>query len=253
MTDPFGPGAQPPMPPQQPGTPMEPTAPHQPVMPLAPAAPLDPTAPIQPSMPEFPAPPQQAPGSQPPPGHPTLTPPAASGTPPGFPGQVAAPATPPYAGFGKRLAASLIDGVITMLAIAVVMVPLGIWLAVTFDTEPAGCELNSDSGCQVSDGFVVALIASVAIVILASFLWLIFYQLRPVAKRGQTLGRKLMSIRVLAEETMQAPGWGKTIIRYLVASFLSGSIFYLGYLWVLWDDKKQTWHDKLANTIVVSE
>ena len=28
-------------------------------------------------------------------------------------------------------------------------------------------------------------------------------------------------------------------------------IFYLGYLWMLWDDKKQTWHDKVVGSSVV--
>ena len=26
---------------------------------------------------------------------------------------------------------------------------------------------------------------------------------------------------------------------------------YLGYFWMLWDGEKQTWHDKLATTVVV--
>jgi hypothetical protein len=25
----------------------------------------------------------------------------------------------------------------------------------------------------------------------------------------------------------------------------------LGYLWALWDERKQTWHDKVVNSIVV--
>jgi len=32
---------------------------------------------------------------------------------------------------------------------------------------------------------------------------------------------------------------------------ISGQIFYLGYLWMLWDDKQQTWHDKVVGSIVV--
>jgi uncharacterized RDD family membrane protein YckC len=28
-------------------------------------------------------------------------------------------------------------------------------------------------------------------------------------------------------------------------------IFYLGYLWMLWDPQQQTWHDKLVGTTVV--
>jgi uncharacterized RDD family membrane protein YckC len=28
-------------------------------------------------------------------------------------------------------------------------------------------------------------------------------------------------------------------------------VFLLGYLWMLWDSEKQTWHDKAANAVVV--
>lgn len=40
------------------------------------------------------------------------------------------------------------------------------------------------------------------------------------------------------------------IIRYL-SSYISGTILFLGYFWVAFDEKKQGWHDKIAKTIVV--
>ena len=36
-----------------------------------------------------------------------------------------------------------------------------------------------------------------------------------------------------------------------ISKILSGVVFYLGFLWMLWDEKSQTWHDKLAETNVV--
>jgi uncharacterized RDD family membrane protein YckC len=32
---------------------------------------------------------------------------------------------------------------------------------------------------------------------------------------------------------------------------VSGYVCLLGYLWMLWDDKKQTWHDKMVGSNVV--
>ena len=32
---------------------------------------------------------------------------------------------------------------------------------------------------------------------------------------------------------------------------VSGAVLGLGYLWMLWDAEKQTWHDKVAKTYVV--
>ncbi|MEY4173609.1 MAG: hypothetical protein RI900_774, partial [Actinomycetota bacterium] len=33
--------------------------------------------------------------------------------------------------------------------------------------------------------------------------------------------------------------------------FISTALFYLGYLWMLWDGEKQTWHDKVVGSIVI--
>jgi uncharacterized RDD family membrane protein YckC len=38
---------------------------------------------------------------------------------------------------------------------------------------------------------------------------------------------------------------------WYLAHVLSQFFCYLGYLWMLWDKRKQTWHDKIAGTVVV--
>ena len=35
------------------------------------------------------------------------------------------------------------------------------------------------------------------------------------------------------------------------AAEASGIPCFLGYFWMLWDSEKQTWHDKMAITVVV--
>jgi uncharacterized RDD family membrane protein YckC len=40
------------------------------------------------------------------------------------------------------------------------------------------------------------------------------------------------------------------LIRYF-ASILSALILGLGYFWVVFDGRKQSWHDKFAGTVVV--
>ena len=35
------------------------------------------------------------------------------------------------------------------------------------------------------------------------------------------------------------------------SSFASFAVLYLAYLWVIWDAKNQTWHDKAAGSVVV--
>ena len=67
---------------------------------------------------------------------------------------------------------------------------------------------------------------------------------------GQTLGRQAAHIRITNLQggpITKGQAWG----RYFFKAFFSGLIFYLGYLWMLWDPGKQCWHDKVANTLVL--
>jgi len=65
-----------------------------------------------------------------------------------------------------------------------------------------------------------------------------------VLMQGQTLGKKVMGLRVTP-----VPGWGTAIVRTLM-KIVSALPLYLGFFWMLWDKKGQTWHDKVANTNV---
>jgi uncharacterized RDD family membrane protein YckC len=68
--------------------------------------------------------------------------------------------------------------------------------------------------------------------------------------RGQTIGGMAASVRVVDADSGAIIGIPRAILRN-VARILSGLVFGLGYLWMLWDPRKQTWHDKIAKTVVV--
>jgi len=40
------------------------------------------------------------------------------------------------------------------------------------------------------------------------------------------------------------------LVRAL-AAFFSAIVLFLGFLWIFWDEEKQSWHDKIAGTVVV--
>jgi uncharacterized RDD family membrane protein YckC len=40
------------------------------------------------------------------------------------------------------------------------------------------------------------------------------------------------------------------LVRSLLSIF-SMMVIFLGFLWAAWDREKQTWHDKIAGTVVV--
>jgi uncharacterized RDD family membrane protein YckC len=67
---------------------------------------------------------------------------------------------------------------------------------------------------------------------------------------GQTPGMHLLNIRAVDAVTGGRVDYGRAFIRYLVG-IVSQLPCYLGYFWMLWDPEKQTWHDKIAGTVVV--
>ena len=69
---------------------------------------------------------------------------------------------------------------------------------------------------------------------------------------GQTPGKKALGIRVIDFGGGGSIGYGRAFIRY-IGSILSAIALLIGFLWMLWDKEKQTWHDKFANSVVVPD
>jgi uncharacterized RDD family membrane protein YckC len=68
-------------------------------------------------------------------------------------------------------------------------------------------------------------------------------------KTGQSWGKKVVGLRLIGEATGQPIGAGKAFLRDIC--HIVDSICYIGFLWPLWDAKKQTLADKIVSTIVV--
>jgi uncharacterized RDD family membrane protein YckC len=84
---------------------------------------------------------------------------------------------------------------------------------------------------------------------LVALVWA-FYQAYLGGSTGQSYGKKIVGTRVVAEATGQTIGGGTGIGRY-VLHILDALPCYLGYLWPLWDSKKQTFADKIVKSVVV--
>jgi uncharacterized RDD family membrane protein YckC len=69
-------------------------------------------------------------------------------------------------------------------------------------------------------------------------------------QRGQTPGMSALGIRVISFDGSGSIGYGRAFIRW-IAGYLSAIVFFLGFFWMLWDKEKQCWHDKLASDVVV--
>jgi uncharacterized RDD family membrane protein YckC len=162
----------------------------------------------------------------------------------------AAPARPGApAGFWRRFGGTLLDGILYGL----LWLPFAVvGFVLIFVVGLGDCSTDRFTDELVCDGREnVGAIVAGSIVLFLGWVFVAFLYVRALAKRGQTWGRHLVGVRVVDATTGGAPGWGKAIGRTLFASFISGNFCYLGYLWMLWDAKRQTWHDKVAGTLVV--
>ncbi len=79
--------------------------------------------------------------------------------------------------------------------------------------------------------------------------WIVYETILVSQWGGYTVGKKIMGIKVVMANGKQLD-WVQAFVRS-VSKILSGTFFALGYLWMLWDENSQTWHDKIADTVVV--
>lgn len=88
---------------------------------------------------------------------------------------------------------------------------------------------------------------------LVGFLYAIgmgLFQLHKEGTTGQTMGKKVVGISLHKEADGSTLGFGMAFVRKL-AHMLDGIPCYIGWLWPLWDAKKQTFADKVCGTVVV--
>jgi uncharacterized RDD family membrane protein YckC len=150
-----------------------------------------------------------------------------------------------YAHWGQRVAARLLDSLFALPFVVIVIVGVVIVSANTRTTiDSTGYQTTSlESGAAL--GFVIIGLGYLAILVFE--IWnTIFRQ----GRTGWSLGKKAMGIRLLDEQTGQPMGAGMCFVRQL-AHILDGLACYIGYLWPLWDDKRQTFADKLTHTVVI--
>jgi uncharacterized RDD family membrane protein YckC len=79
--------------------------------------------------------------------------------------------------------------------------------------------------------------------------WFAVYNITMWATKGTTIGGIICGLRVVRLDDRPIE-WGVAIVRGLGA-FLSLVVAGLGFIWVAFDDERQSWHDKIAGTTIV--
>ncbi|WP_151083991.1 RDD family protein [Nocardioides cynanchi] len=148
-----------------------------------------------------------------------------------------------YASWISRVAASIIDGLLAAVAGIPAWIGYGILIANSTTTTDA----NGVTTTHTSGGAGAAILILVGIVTYAAFwIWNVCIK---QGRTGATIGKGVLSIRLINGEGRPI-GAGMSFLRQL-AHILDG-ICYIGYLWPLWDAKKQTFADKIMSTVVVN-
>ncbi len=132
-----------------------------------------------------------------------------------------------YVGFWARVLATLIDSVLIM---AITLPPLLAIYGLAY--------LEND---EAISGLADILISNILPMILVILFW---------TKKQATPGKMAVSAKIVDAETGGKPSKKQCVGRYF-AYILSAIPLGLGFLWVAFDAKKQSWHDKLAGTVVV--
>lgn len=148
------------------------------------------------------------------------------------------PGAPELASWGRRVGAFLLDELVAL---------------VPYMAFGAGALANSEPGVDaygnpttnptgVGVVFLLLAMASLAVV----WVWN-----RGVlqGRTGQSLAKRWLGIRLVDASTGQPLGTGRALLRDVC--HIADGFFYLGYLWPLWDARKQTFADKIVGTVVV--
>jgi len=128
-----------------------------------------------------------------------------------------------YATFLDRFLATIMD-------IIFVLIPLAFWQYITEEI--------------ISDGHIIKFL----------FEWLIPFVITMIfwIKLGATPGKLIMKMYIVDQYTGEKMDILKSFIRY-VGYIPSLLIFCIGFIWIIFDDRKQSWHDKIAGTVVIEE
>jgi uncharacterized RDD family membrane protein YckC len=135
-----------------------------------------------------------------------------------------------YANWGHRVGGYVIDSLLVL--------PFSI-LAMALD----GPTVNAD-GTASGSGALYWILTLAGIAVFGYNRWFL------AGTTGQSWGRKALGTRLVAEATGQPIGVGKAFARD-IAHLFDTLICYIGWLFPIWDAKRQTISDKIVKTVVV--
>ena len=146
-----------------------------------------------------------------------------------------------YAGFWIRFIARFVDGLI-------LGIPLTILL---FIVIAIGGALGSNTSNQNAQNAAAGVVGGGLILFYAlALVGVAAYQIYFWGTSGQTIAMRLFHLRVVDANTGGPIGFGRAVVRWLM-TIVNSWACYIGWIWVAFDARKQGWHDKVANSVVL--
>ena len=173
----------------------------------------------------------------------------------------------PYAGFWRRAGARLLDALLGVAVAALCATP-AIVAAANGDTEVYRCVVDEDGFeidhdlieefglepnaiCEdLTDG-AYALVGGLALLGAVPLILFVIWLYRRLGRTGQTPGRAATKVALVDANTGLPIGGGRAFGRDVFGGNISLYALGLGFLWALWDKRKQTWHDKVVTSVAV--
>jgi len=146
----------------------------------------------------------------------------------------------PLADWAPRAGAYLIDALISSVPI---LIGYGVLLG--------NIATRADNSYPDDDPQVFAILVFVA-GIAASFGLTLWNRVFRQGRTGQSVGKSALHLRLVDATYFQPVGAGKSFLREFLSGLFNNACF-LNLLWPLWDDQKQTWHDKVMSTYVLKD
>jgi uncharacterized RDD family membrane protein YckC len=152
-----------------------------------------------------------------------------------------------YTPWVRRVAATLIDGI-------PVLVAMGIGFGMITGTQETACQAQMseyDVAQFCSTGSSVVGLVSFALALLLSVAYGIWNYGYRQGTSGSSVGKAIVKSTVVSEKTGEPIGFALSVVRQ-VAHVLDAAICWIGFLFPLWDPKRQTLADKLMSTVCLN-
>jgi len=166
-----------------------------------------------------------------------------------------APSGQRLAEFSDRLIARLIDAAITAAVAVALLVPLAFGVVYAVRDEFSGTADGAVNDPSAS--LILILLVGQAALLLLSIGIAYVYEVELTKRTGQTVGKRVMKIRVTPLHPGAQVSRKVMTKRFLVANVAAAFVPMLNLLdglWQLWDQPyRQCLHDKYAETVVVKD